>query len=300
MTARAVLVPIIAALFAATGIFSDSARTEEACLAAPNTLAPLGSHWRYRTDRLKQSKCWYLKAEDQASRTAGQGKPQADAGAGAPLAKLKTAGDPPGRPVQQFQPIQTASDRSTLASTLYFASASPPAGPIRWARPDPAPTAPSENLKSPDPSSTEGPSRQAAASRPDAQVSQIQEVPVPAARPVSDVRNAAAVYSRISVWMLLVLALALLIAGTSMRQVLLTITARRRMRWPDRSEPMFTIRMAGEGSLPNVLVFHPTIPDFLVRHRDFVVGAADNSLDVDEQCRQTLRKLLYVLEPKAA
>lgn len=30
------------------------------CITAPNSLAPMGSHWYYRTDRVKQRKCWFV------------------------------------------------------------------------------------------------------------------------------------------------------------------------------------------------------------------------------------------------
>jgi hypothetical protein len=37
------------------------------CLAAPNTSAPPNSHWYYRTDRTRQSKCWYLRGNNETS-----------------------------------------------------------------------------------------------------------------------------------------------------------------------------------------------------------------------------------------
>ena len=36
------------------------------CLAAPNTSAPPNSHWYYRTDRTRQSKCWYLRGDNES------------------------------------------------------------------------------------------------------------------------------------------------------------------------------------------------------------------------------------------
>src|SRR5262249_1458972 len=41
----------------------DSARADN-CLTAPNSSAPQGSHWYYRTDRANQRKCWYFRAPD--------------------------------------------------------------------------------------------------------------------------------------------------------------------------------------------------------------------------------------------
>jgi hypothetical protein len=36
------------------------------CLTAPNSSAPPNSHWYYRTDRVQQRKCWYLRAANEA------------------------------------------------------------------------------------------------------------------------------------------------------------------------------------------------------------------------------------------
>src|SRR5262249_2620269 len=36
------------------------------CLAAPNTSTPPNSHWYYRTDRTRQSKCWYLRGDNES------------------------------------------------------------------------------------------------------------------------------------------------------------------------------------------------------------------------------------------
>jgi hypothetical protein len=37
------------------------------CLIAPNSPAPLNGHWYYRTDRMQQRKCWYLRADSEPS-----------------------------------------------------------------------------------------------------------------------------------------------------------------------------------------------------------------------------------------
>ena len=37
------------------------------CVSAPNSPAPEGKHWFYRTDRATQRKCWYLRAKDQST-----------------------------------------------------------------------------------------------------------------------------------------------------------------------------------------------------------------------------------------
>src|ERR1700682_233315 len=56
-----------AVLVAGAGAQSNIARAAEECLAAPNARPPQGSHWYYRTDRVKQQKCWYLRSPGQTA-----------------------------------------------------------------------------------------------------------------------------------------------------------------------------------------------------------------------------------------
>jgi hypothetical protein len=49
---------------AGVGVPMNTARADD-CLTAPNSPAPAGSHWYFRTDRAKQRNCWYLHAPDQ-------------------------------------------------------------------------------------------------------------------------------------------------------------------------------------------------------------------------------------------
>jgi hypothetical protein len=42
------------------GLRGSTARAEN-CLTEPNSAAPAGSHWYYRSDRANQRKCWYLR-----------------------------------------------------------------------------------------------------------------------------------------------------------------------------------------------------------------------------------------------
>jgi hypothetical protein len=53
------------ALLAVLGIASPigSASAANDCIAAPNSEAPPGSHWYYRSDRTTQRKCWHLGTE---------------------------------------------------------------------------------------------------------------------------------------------------------------------------------------------------------------------------------------------
>ena len=51
------------------GAPTPTARADD-CLAEPNSPAPAGSHWYYRSDRTTQRKCWYIRATDQPAQPA--------------------------------------------------------------------------------------------------------------------------------------------------------------------------------------------------------------------------------------
>jgi len=59
---RSIAPAAIAALVAtlAPTLPLEPAHAAEDCLAAPNSNAPQGSHWYYRTDRVAKKKCWYV------------------------------------------------------------------------------------------------------------------------------------------------------------------------------------------------------------------------------------------------
>ena len=86
------------------GVPTTIARADD-CLTAPNSPAPAGRRWSYRTDRSTQRKCWYLRAADgrtqhtdaQAPSTVAPAKKtraleNATASAGAPLSKSSAEG----------------------------------------------------------------------------------------------------------------------------------------------------------------------------------------------------------------
>ncbi len=81
------------------GVPTNAARTED-CLIAPNSPAPHGSHWYYRTDRAKQRKCWYLGTLDRQT-------PHSAASA--------TSGSAPGTPLSAFEKPATASVGAPLS-----------------------------------------------------------------------------------------------------------------------------------------------------------------------------------------
>src|ERR1700751_2420012 len=73
-------IAVVAALFmsgARVGV-PNSARAADECLTAPNSSAPQGSHWYYRTDRTNQRKCWYYHAPGEPAQDAtAQANPEA-------------------------------------------------------------------------------------------------------------------------------------------------------------------------------------------------------------------------------
>jgi hypothetical protein len=52
-------------MFGVGVIAAASTGRADDCFAAPNSPAPQGSHWHYRSDRATQRKCWYLRGPDQ-------------------------------------------------------------------------------------------------------------------------------------------------------------------------------------------------------------------------------------------
>jgi hypothetical protein len=61
--AVALLALIATFLTSSAGVAAPANTTPaDKCLAAPNTAAPPGHHWHYRTDRATQRKCWYVRA----------------------------------------------------------------------------------------------------------------------------------------------------------------------------------------------------------------------------------------------
>lgn len=66
MIAPAAIVAVLTPFAVTT--FPLGPATAADCIAAPNSAAPEGSHWYYRTDREKRRKCWYIAREDRTVR----------------------------------------------------------------------------------------------------------------------------------------------------------------------------------------------------------------------------------------
>ena len=99
---------------AGVGVPTNTARADD-CLIAPNSPAPAGSHWYFRTDRAKQRNCWYLHAPDQP--------PQ-------PAAAQAMSDAPPATHTIAFKKPATASP-SAPTSTSPGDSAAPPLAPVK-------------------------------------------------------------------------------------------------------------------------------------------------------------------------
>jgi hypothetical protein len=74
------------------------ARAADGCVAAPNSQAPNGRHWWYRTDRVTKRKCWFLGPQD---KTALKGARQARPAAPTPRPAAETTGPAPQSPSTQ-------------------------------------------------------------------------------------------------------------------------------------------------------------------------------------------------------
>jgi hypothetical protein len=308
MTAKAGLISVVTAVllvaFPDGNLSAGSARAEEICLAAPNAPAPQGSHWYYRTDSIKQSKCWYLRAEGQAIETPIAQQPEAIAAKRPAAAMPKTAPDqgaPVAKQLQSAQPAP-AGDRLRQLSTKDAAQAGRQGrgGTVTW--PDPPTPAGADNVVRPDPPSQTSSASQSApaASIPEERANQTQEEPSRAANPDKDAGNDSGVarpaaeptevavsLSEMPAVLFWVLVIGLVIAGILVRRIVRMTFAQRRTVFPDRGEPVGATGIVSEC----------TKPKFVVHYR--APGLVDNDPPNDE-VKEALRKLLLVLDRRAA
>jgi hypothetical protein len=288
MTAKAGLISVVAVLLIALADGSLSAgfaRAEENCLAAPNAPAPQGSHWYYRTDFIKQSKCWYLRAEGQAIETpTAQQKPESIAVKRPAAAMPKTAPDQAAPETKQLRPVQPAPAK--LGDTPRQSSTQ---DPVTW--PEPPTPAGADNVVK---QTIGAPQRATAQSIPEETVS--QEEPATAANAVNDAgvaRQAAALnevavsHSENPAGLALAFVVGLVIAGIIVRRIVRMIFGRRRTVFLDRREPVLTTSIASA----------PTKPNFVAHGRES--GSVDNDRP-NAEGKEALRKLLLVLDRRAA
>lgn len=64
-----ILLGVALASFTSGGLTIHTARADE-CLTAPTGKTPQGSHWYYRTDRVHNRKCWFVRSEPQQAASA--------------------------------------------------------------------------------------------------------------------------------------------------------------------------------------------------------------------------------------
>ena len=131
---------IAAILLIAIGVGTGTAQAEEHCLSAPNAQAPPGSRWYYHVDHTTQRHCWYLR---------GQGRGAATA----PAAASKPSPDQP----LAREPQRDATDQAELRESREQ-SDMPVGGvqrPVAFVWPVQSPTAPTDKMVSPDPSTSD-------------------------------------------------------------------------------------------------------------------------------------------------
>src|SRR5262249_39419383 len=307
--AKAVSLSVLSALFVlVAGGIGSAVRAEDTCLPAPTGKTPPGSHWHYRTDPVKQTKCWYLRSQgDAAAQPAATGDGADAAGTAASPAspapkpaKPHQAAKPPGgakppaagapAPAGQLPPAQAASPmQAAPTNAAPAAQGAPP-----W--PDPQPPAPTGNVAWPSPPAA-APSAATnaapdtggtnAAAEPAGQdtgsinPTGTSEAPAPAVSPPPPAQT-----TDVSGSTILVLAAAMAIVGVLMRWLLGKLFARRRKIAAERREPLW---VTDEYVMPDALTPGTRRPP----------GRVDPE-PLDDEVKQALRKLLRTLERSAA
>jgi tetrahydromethanopterin S-methyltransferase subunit G len=290
MTAKTRLTPVVAVLLVALGDGGSSvgsARAAENCLAAPNAQAPQGSHWYYRTDPVKQNKCWYLRAEGQAIQ-----KPSAPEGPDPTVtAKWPAAATSKTAPDQSAPAVSGGNLMRGSIQGGAQASRQPSTDTVAW--PDPPSSAGAAKVAWPDPPSPATGAMQGAAaeSTPEERANQTQEIPATTAnsdkaagtdaeveRQVAEPIENAVSQSGMPVGILLAVVIGLIIAGITVRRIVRTFARRRRV-YPDQREPVRTASIASER----------TKLTFVVHDTDCL----------DDEVKDALRKIVRVLDRQA-
>jgi hypothetical protein len=110
---------------------AGSVHAEEDCLAVPSGRPPPGKQWRYRTDQIKQRKCWHLQPQGENSEggTATTTPPAAE--------RLKSPANGSEDKKAQPAPETTAGLRGSTAPANIQDGADRPAPPV-WPAPPPS------------------------------------------------------------------------------------------------------------------------------------------------------------------
>jgi len=316
--AKARALSILSALFVLTAgsVGGHAVRAEDTCLSAPTGKTPPGSHWHYRTDPVKQTKCWYVRSDAGQPAAATDGADTAGAAA-KPAAAPKPAADGTGAESHPHKPHQAAragagakpapagaQSAPQAASPMQGAQTnSPPAQPVQGATPpwpDPQPQSAAGNVAWPEPPSA-APS--AAMSAPPDTTTTTNTPPEPPAagqdtgsingNSGNDVSPAEASPPQppaqngdVSGSTILALAIAMAFVGILMRWLVGRLFARRRKLAAERREPVW---VTDEYVMPDALTRGTRLPPDRV-----------DPERLDDEVKHALRKLLRTLERSAA
>ncbi len=327
MSVTARLTPVVAMLLAALVDGSLNTRhvlAEDNCLSAPNARAPQGSHWYYRTDPVKQSKCWYLRTEGPAAqKPAAQETTETKFGVeGLAATPSKSVSDQLGpsslelRPAQAAQaadkptkmniPNNTQPNRQAADARAWPNPPVPAAAKVAWPDP-PAPTA-ANNVAWPEPPSpgalspVRGSAQEVTAENapattgtPEEDIKQPQEVPTHSIKRTGDdaesngyiaePKTPLVTQKEMPMSMLLAFGIGLVIAGLVMRLVVRAVFERRPTVKLKRREAVSSTSIASQRTLPT---FGDLAPE------------SDAAVHLDNNVKESLRKLLKVLEQQTA
>jgi len=327
MSVTARLTPVVAMLLAALVDGSLNTRhvlAEDNCLSAPNARAPQGSHWYYRTDPVKQSKCWYLRTEGPAAqKPAAQETTETKFSVeGLAATPSKSVSDQLGpsslelRPAQAAQaadkptkmniPNNTQPNRQAANARAWPNPTVPAAAKVAWPDP-PAPTA-ANNVAWPEPPSpgalspVRGGAQEVTAENapattgtPEEDIKQPQEVPTHSIKRTGDdaesngyiaePKTPLVTQKEMPMSMLLAFGIGLVIAGLVMRLVVRAVFGRRPTVKLKRREAVLSTSIASQRTLPT---FGDLAPE------------SDAAVHLDNNVKESLRKLLKVLEQQTA
>ncbi len=327
MSVTARLTPVVAMLLAALVDGSLNTRhvlAEDNCLSAPNARAPQGSHWYYRTDPVKQSKCWYLRTEGPAAqKPAAQETTETKVSVeGLAATPSKSVSDQLGpsslelRPAQAAQaadkptkmniPNNTKPNRQAANARAWPNPTVPAAAKVAWPDP-PAPTA-ANNVAWPEPPSpgalspVRGGAQEVTAENapattgtPEEDIKQPQEVPTHSIKRTGDdaesngyiaePKTPLVTQKDMPMSMLLAFGIGLAIAGLVMRLVVRAVFGRRPTVKLKRREAVLSTSIASQRTLPT---FGDLAPE------------SDAAVHLDNNVKESLRKLLKVLEQQTA
>jgi hypothetical protein len=314
--AKARSLSILSALFvlAAGSVGGHAVRAEDTCLSAPTGKTPPGSHWHYRTDPAKQTKCWYLRSDagqpaaatdgadaaGAAAKPAAASKPASDAAGAEPHTRKPHQGARAGagaKPApagaqttpQAASPMQGAQTNGPPAQSVQGATPWPDPQPqgatgnVAW--PEPPSAAPPAAMRAPpDPTTANAPQEPPAAGQDTGSIngnSANDVSPAEASPPPPPTQN-----SDVSGSTILALAIAMAFVGILMRWLVGRFFARRRKLAAERREPVW-------------VTDEYVMPDALTRGTRRPPGRVDPER-LDDEVKQALRKLLRTLERSAA